>query len=134
MADTFFEVIQNFEKKAINEVDKVFKNSVKDILEEFTTSNMPVRTGYLRQSHEVSTESMPLVDSKSVPADSETLNQYELDNSKSIAKINAIEKPKDIYVGFTAAYAGTQEIYRAYIRLPVQNWNAIVEKNINANK
>lgn len=130
MSDSFLSVIQNFEGKATEGLQRAFKNSVIDILGEMTNHNlMPEDTGYLQNSHVVSTVSMPMVDENSVPASREPF-QFPLDTSKAVSDIQKIENPETIYIGFTAAYAGYQETLNGFVRLPVQNWNSIVQDNI----
>lgn len=94
----------------------IFRESAQRIAHEASVpraqgGNMPVDTGFLRNSIRGSTSSMPGSESEAV----------------EIAILSA-QLGDTLYIGWTANYAIYMEARYGYMRLAAQNWKAIVNE------
>lgn len=84
--------------------------------------HMPVVTGNLRNSFEVSLFDVPPAD---VPFDAHNIMP---DNSaQDTQMILSSRKGGHIYMGFRAQYADIRELRYGFVRLTAQSWNTIVD-------
>lgn len=92
---------------------------------------MRVDTGFLRASMLATLSTMPPINPNSRPSKDAQPNSYRYD-AEAVNLIIAKADIKDtISIGFTAAYARPREYHDGFVRLAAQNWQTIVDKNVN---
>lgn len=91
---------------------------------------MRVDTGFLRASGQMSLSGMPTGPTR--PADDATPGQYQPDETSVVLTLGKYELGDTIYFGWTANYAKYREVYDGFLISAVQNWPAIVAKNVKA--
>lgn len=87
---------------------------------------MPVDTGFLRASGQVSLSGMP-----QGPTRGEKDQSYEYDANQTEVTLAGVKAGDRIWFGWTAAYAAKMELYYGFLASAVQRWNEIVERNTN---
>jgi len=103
-------------------VSAVEKQSAQDVIEVAQKprgkgGNMPVDTGYLRNSGQAKLNSLPSGESSEA-------------NETAVALVIYRAKPGDkIYFGWTAVYSRAMERKYGYMRLAAQKWDRIVALN-----
>lgn len=134
---SFSAQVKAWADKVPEAVEAVWKESTKEVVKDMqrlTTEGgrMRFKTGFLQSSLLSSTTAMPTIDQNALPAPNAT---YVWDADVVEAVINSAEIGQTIFLGYTAAYAAFRE-YGAnghppdgFVRLAVQNWAGIVDKN-----
>lgn len=136
MSNNFQAKIKEFQDKANEKVLTVFRASAQDVASEMSTTvgnggNMRVDTGFLRASMLATLSTMPPINPNSRPSKDAQPNSYRYD-AEAVNLIIAKADIKDtISIGFTAAYARPREYHDGFVRLAAQNWQTIVDKNVN---
>ena len=93
---------------------------------------MRYQTGFLWASLMASTTAMPRINPNAKPVDGQT---YKFDFGQVEAVIASASLDDTIYAGWTASYAAHREYGAngqpadAFLRMAVQNWNEIVNRN-----
>lgn len=95
---------------------------------------MPVDTGWLRDSIEVSHSQMPQINPESFPPEDAGPKSIPYDKGRVDAAIEAAKLGGVIYIGYTAAYAGIQDAYRNFVAFAGIQWMRIVERKVQQSK
>lgn len=90
--------------------------------------NMPVITGFLRASGRASKGGWPSGPNIR-PSDAKP-NQFQWDAEGATAVVISLQYGETFFFGWTAVYAGMQELYNGFLEAAMQNWQKIVNTNI----
>lgn len=127
---SFDETVRRFAQDQKQQMDRIRRESIKALAAEANEpvsegGNMRVDTGFLRASQTASTSSQPLPN----PAfDRDRLMTYTYYPERVNVVVDNSEWGDTVYIGWTAKYAGIREHLDGFMRLAVQNWRAIVER------
>lgn len=145
---SFAAAVDEWTKQSEQRMERVFKESTKRVIQEVRKpvakgGNMPVDTGFLRNSLVASTDGPTPIDPKAGPADGASYDKAGDVLSGDVSLIIAGAKiGQTIWACFTAAYARRQEYGftgedalgrtynqagRGFVRLAAQKWQRIVE-------
>lgn len=131
--------LQNLQKFVKSEEEKtlaVFKESIKDLIEEanktiYEGGHMRVDTGFLRASGVAAINEVPKGENegrKRAVGETGVLYSY---NTASVNVMLPKLKFKDkFYFGWTAWYAQVREAYDGFLATAIQKWPQIIDKNI----
>ena len=127
---TFDETVRRFAQDAKQSVDRVRKDSIKEVAAEANKpveagGNMHVNTGYLRASQRASTNGPVVPNAMFQPEEG---SSYSFNANVVNSVVDKSEWGDTVYIGWTAAYAGFREHTDGFMRLAVQNWHSIVER------
>lgn len=86
---------------------------------------MPVDTGFLRASGQLSLNGMPQGPIRGDPNQS----SYEWDRDQVELTLSGVEIGDTLFFGWSAIYANKMETYYGFLASAVQRWNEIVAKN-----
>ena len=118
MAKSFSTQVDDWIRQSQGRIDAVVKQSAQDVVAAAQTprakgGNMPVDTGFLRNSIRASTSGMPS------------------SSSDAVATGILRWKPESqlLYIGWAANYAPYMERRYAFMRLAAQQWQEIVNRN-----
>ncbi len=116
-------------RKTENRLEAVFRSSVQEVARQAQQpiekgGNMPVDTGFLRNSGQAALNRMPSGDSYSDPSDSAGKQVMDA-TAVTIARANLGDA---IIFGWTARYAPFMEARYAFMRTAAANWRSIVAK------
>jgi hypothetical protein len=126
-------------RKTDQRMELVFKESTQRLVTEVQTpvgagGNMPIDTGFLRNTLQASTTAPSPIDPSAVPvkppghiAGTVLYQEREGDIAAVIASATL---GQTIYLTYTAAYARIQEMKRGFVRLAAQRWPQIVAEVI----
>ena len=117
-------IILKNEKK----VDALIRQSLQDIIDDAQLAKakggrMPVDTGFLRASGQLSFTGMPTGPTRDMSDKTYTEPTFEA----TLAKAKAGDR---LFFGWTAIYAGKQEFLNGFLSGALQKWQAIVAKNV----
>lgn len=123
-------VIPKWVKKNQELLDVIVKSSVQDLIDEAQLSDdkggkMRVDTGFLRASGKLSFTGLP-----TGPVRGDDDKKYEYDPNVVLTVLNEYKSGQTIFFGWTANYAKFREAYDGFLYSAVQNWQAIVKKNV----
>lgn len=122
-------------KKSEKRMELVFKEATQRLVTEVQTTvgaggNMPVDTGFLRNSVMASTESPVPIDPNAKPVKPPGHEPgtviYPYAGGDVTATIVGAKLGQTIWITYTAAYARVQEYRRGFVRLAAQRWQSIV--------
>jgi hypothetical protein len=139
--DTIDDWVNNYKGAAV----AIFRQSAQDVysrvIRNLSGELVNVRTGFLRASGRASLSGMPQIDPKAYPkagTGQRVLRAMQTtSNSTVVLVIKSAKLGDTIYLGWTAAYAAYVELgtsrmaSRGYVRLAAQQWNSIVQNNVN---
>lgn len=116
--------------KSKKRMEAVFKESAQRVIAEAQKpvgggGNMPVDTGFLRASIQISVSEMPRIKTKSRPDPKAGAGTYPAPQTFALA---TVQLGQTLYVGYTASYAGFQENRRGFVRLAAMQWPKIVSR------
>ena len=125
------EIVENATKR----MEAVIRQSVQEIVDIAQKpvakgGKMRVDTGFLRASGQMSLSGVPTGPTR--PADDAAPGQYQPDVTSVVISLGKFKLGDTIYFGWTANYAKYREVYDGFLASAVQNWPAIVAKNIKA--
>lgn len=114
---------------AFEQVEAIRIASVQDTVEVMLRAvgnggRMRVDTGFLRSSLVASTAAMPLIDPAGRPVEGQS---YAMGNYD--AAIMGAGQDDEIYLGFTASYAGAREVKDHFVEGAFLDWSATVRRN-----
>lgn len=126
---SFSATIDDWVAETKQRLEAVFKESAQRVIAIAQTpvgagGNMPIRTGFLRASIRGSLSQMPMIDLKSRPVE----GQVYAAGSEIVLVIASARLGQTVYVGYTAGYAGHQEIKRGFVRLAAMQWPNVVSQ------
>jgi hypothetical protein len=119
-----------FVAKSTPRMTAVFRQSAQDLIEEAqrprgSGGNMPVDTGFLRNSGVAALNNTP--SGESIKPDSYAGGTWDSDAAALI--ISRAQLGDRIIFGWTARYSVYMEARYRFLRLAAQNWNSIVQRN-----
>lgn len=111
-------------------MNAVFNQSVQSLIEDVQTpqakgGNMPVDTGFLRNSGHAALNSIPSGESKQPKGYQNT----DYDIEAELVVVNNAKLGDRVVFGWTALYAPFMEAKYAFMRLAAQNWDKTVKRN-----
>lgn len=126
----FADQVGAFVAKSEGRMTAVFRASAQDVITEAqeprgSGGNMPVDTGFLRNSGQAALNNTP--SGESVKPDGYGGGTWSADEAALI--INRAQLGDRIIFGWTANYAVYMEARYGFLRLAAQNWQAIVKRN-----
>lgn len=118
----FSEAIKEFAEKTEEKITEVWHESLRS-LDEHIASLVPVKTGNLRNSRDVSTMGQFGIDwdTKKFRDPSDRINN----------EIAGAEVGGKVFFGFRAPYARLTESRSGFLRLASQRWHGVVEDAVN---
>lgn len=124
--------VDKFVKETKERLTAVVRQSVQDLVNEAQTpvakgGKMPVDTGFLRASGQMSLTGMP-----SGPVRGEDGQSYDYNPAATLKVLGEFKDGDTIFFGWTADYAKYREAYDGFLISAVQNWQTIVNKNAAA--
>lgn len=137
---SFSAAVSEWVKKSERRMELVFKESTQRLVSEMQTpvgqgGNMPIDTGFLRNSVQATTEAPVPINPAARPIkppghkSGDVIYPYK-EGDVSLTILSA-RLGQTIYVTYTAAYARVQESRRGFVRLAAQRWQKIV-KDVSA--
>lgn len=134
---SFSSAIEGWAEKIPEAIEAVRNESAKEVIREAQTlrsegGRMRYDTGFLWSSLMASTSAMPRINQNAKPVDGQT---YKFDFGQVKAVIASASLDDTIYAGWTASYSAHREYGAngqpadAFLRMAVQNWNEIVNRN-----
>lgn len=136
----FSSAVRDWTEKTKEDIETVFHMATKEVaatMQKIGPSTgypggqggaMPVMTGHLRSSVEVSLTSLPMVNPESYPPQGTPLRSIPYDRDALNALIESAKLGDTIYIGYTAAYAGYQDVIRHFVDFGSMSWPNIVER------
>lgn len=126
----FADQVGAFVAKSNGRMTAVFRQSAQDLIEEAQTprgsgGNIPVDTGFLRNSGMASLNTMP--SGQSIKPDNYAGGSWSADEASLI--ISRAQLGDRVIFGYVARYAPFMEARYGWVRLAAQNWNQIVQRN-----
>lgn len=126
----FADQVGAFVAKSNGRMTAVFRQSAQDLIEEAQTprgsgGNLPVDTGFLRNSGTASLNTMP--SGQSIKPDNYAGGSWSPD--EMLLVINQAQLGDRIIFGYLANYAPFMEARFGWVRLAAQNWPQIVQRN-----
>lgn len=127
---SFSDQVGSFVRKSQGRMTAVFRQSAQDLIEEAQTprgasGNLPVDTGFLRNSGQAALNNTP--SGQSIKPEGYSGGSWNPDESLII--VNRAKIGDRIVFGWTANYAIYMEARYGFLRLAAQNWPAIVKRN-----
>lgn len=132
--------VSEFVRTSKARMQAVTKQSIQDLIEEIQTptakgGRMRIDTGFLRASGQASLSGMPTGPSR---PSSEEPTFYD-DGSEPVPDVVVLTIARftiggQLWFGWTANYARYREAHDGFLRLGVQNWQTIVDKNVRLMK
>lgn len=124
MAQTFSAQVDKWVKSSAERAEAVVKTAAQDLYNEsrVTTAkggNMPVDTGYLRNSAMASVDSFPQVG-----------DEVQVQDNEVITTIAGMKVGEKLMIGFTANYAPHMENRFGFVRLTAMRWQEFVNSAI----
>lgn len=115
-------------------MEAVVKQSVQDLINDVQTptakgGRMRVDTGFLRASGQASLNGMPTGPSQKPSGEAKYDDGSDVPTSV-VLTIAKMKLGESIWFGWTANYAKYREAHDAFLRLGVQRWQQIVDKNV----
>lgn len=119
-----------FVAKSDARMTAVFRQSAQDVINEAQEprgrgGNMPIRTGFLRNTGDAAINKLPVGESKPP----EGVETFAWDATAALLVINQAKLGDTIFFGWSAEYARYMETRYGFLRLAAQNWPTIVRKN-----
>lgn len=110
-------------------VDAVMRESIGDLTEEMQLTkakggNMPLDTGFLRATGQLSLSGMPSGPTR--PPEDAAPGSIPYSADVAIAKLAGVKAGVRVFWGWTAVYARKQNLYNGFRDKPLQNWQKIV--------
>lgn len=130
MADlSFGDQIKNWRNKTEQRIELVFQESIQDLAKEANEpraegGNMPVITGFLRNSLAAAINSIPT--GESTPP--EGFISADWNPTEIVVVVNQAKIGDRVTLGYTANYAPYMEARYSFVRLAAQNWPQIVKR------
>lgn len=126
----FADQVGAFVAKSEGRMTAVFRQSVQDVINEAqeprgSGGNMPVDTGFLRNSGQAALNNTP--SGESVKPDDYAGGTWSADEAALI--ISRAQLGDRVVFGWVANYAPYMERRYGFLRLAAQNWNQIVQRN-----
>ena len=140
MAKTFSQRIRDWSNRTLSAAEMIRKASAIELATVMQRpksegGNMPVLTGYLRASFTARVNSDPVIGATNYPAPGQT---YSYNPGAVNSVISRALPTQSIKMGYQAAYATYQEYGTdkfapcGFVRLGVQQWPQIIERNTRA--
>lgn len=128
MAKSFDAQVDAWVRQTQARVRAVYRQSVQSVVEQaqtpvFKGGNMRVDTGFLRNSGTAALNRLP-----SGPSENTGQQQPEWDAAALAAVISRADTDDEVVFGWTANYARVREAQDGFMRLAVQNWDQIVQR------
>lgn len=132
MPGIFTATLTAWAQQSQQRMEAIVKGSISNVIYQASVpvgkgGNMPVDTGFLRASGQISFDGMPSGNGVN-PAQNGGQASFDFDESAYQLTIAKMTIGKAVYWGWTAEYATYQEEKRAFLRLAVQNWQEIVNQ------
>lgn len=126
----FADQVGAFVAKSNSRMTAVFRQSAQDVINEAqeprgSGGNMPVDTGFLRNSGQAALNNTP--SGESVKPDNYAGGTWSADEAALI--ISRAQLGDRVVFGWVANYAPYMERRYGFLRLAAQNWNSIVQRN-----
>ena len=130
MATSFAKQVGSIVAKSEDRMLAVFRQSAQDVVNDAQQprakgGNMPVRTGFLRNTGDSAINAMPFGETE--PPEGQEI--FEWDGDVALAVINRAQLGDTIFFGWSANYAKYMEARYGFMRLAAQNWDQIVKTN-----
>ena len=130
MATSFAKQVGSFAAASEDRMLAVFRQSAQDVVNDAQKprakgGNMPVRTGFLRNTGDAAVNSLPVGETE--PPEGQEF--FEWDGDAALLVINRAQLGDTIFFGWSANYAKYMESRYGFMRLAAQNWNQIVQAN-----
>lgn len=134
MAKTFSAQIDDIVKLTDAKITAVIRQSVQEVVDIAQKpvgkgGKMRVDTGFLRASGQMSLNGMPTGPTR--PAGDAKPGQYNFNSATVLLNLGNFKIGQTIHFGWTANYAVYREVYDGFLASAVQQWPAIVAKNVN---
>jgi len=132
--------VKKFIGKSERRLEAITKQSVQDLIEQVQLptgkgGRMRIDTGFLRASGQASLNGMPTGPSRPVSSEPTFYNDGSGEVPDTVVlTIARFKMGGRIWFGWTANYAKHREAHDAFLRLGVQNWQSIVDKNVQLMK
>ena len=125
---SFSDTIAQWARRQELAMEAVIKESVQELAEDVVKprargGNMPVDTGFLRNSIAAAVNSVP-------SGEPEGFSQADLDLQPTVLVINNVKAGDRLVLGFTANYAKYMEAKYFFVRHSAQNWDRHVGKAV----
>lgn len=131
MAKTFQAQVSAIIMKHREIMDAVARESIQDLIDEVQTpkakgGSMPVDTGFLRASGQVSFTGMPSGPAR--PPEGALPGSIPYAPDVNIARLANVKNGVAVHFGWTAIYARKQNLYNGFLDKGLANWQKIVNK------
>lgn len=133
----FTATVEAWAAESAERMSAIAKASIQDVIDDASKAkgkggNMPIDTGFLRASGQISFNGMPTGPTRPEPAQANYSDGSAVGNvTVQLAKFKL---GQTVFFGWTANYAVIQEAKNAFLRLAVQNWKYIVASNVTKAK
>jgi len=127
---SFADQVGEFVAKSEDRMLAVFRQSAQDVVNEAQRArasggNMPVRTGFLRNTGDMALNRLPVGETE--PPEGTSVFSWDAD--AALVAIARAQLGDKIFFGWTANYAKYMEARYGFLRLAAQKWNDIVREN-----
>lgn len=127
MTDEFITQIDNFVIKSEDRLLAVVKEAIAETADEVQTpkakgGKMPVRSGFLRSSGLGAVNKIP-----SGPTRGDPSLTYQWSGNSIELELEKLQIGDTFTFGWTAVYAGVQEVYNGFLDSALQNWQSKVD-------
>lgn len=128
MASTFDAQVDAWVRQTQARVRAVYRQSVQSVVDQaqtptFKGGNMRVDTGFLRNTGTAALNGLP-----SGPSSNPNTTQPEWRGESLALVLSRADTDDEVVFGWTANYARVREAQDGFMRLAVQNWDQIVQR------